>query len=67
MKDYKPRYVSYVLRLWQEDDQGKFVCKISLECIQTGERRGFTSLEALYEFLREESNPLTNLTDDCLE
>ena len=48
----KRRYLSYLLRLWQTSDRGKQVWRASLESPGTGERRGFASLEDMFEFLR---------------
>jgi hypothetical protein len=46
----QPAYHSYLLRLWQEDKQSRS-WRMSLENAHTGERRGFASLEALFDFL----------------
>lgn len=45
------RYLSYLLRLWQTSDDGEQVLRASLESPGTGERLGFASLEAVFEFL----------------
>ena len=61
-------YLSYLLRLWREDDGGgehregaepdqaggKAVWRASLESVRTGERQSFASLEELFDFLREQ-------------
>ena len=47
------KYLAYLLRLWQMDQDGNKVWRASLEDPHTGERRGFHSLDALVEFLRE--------------
>ena len=55
-----PRYLAYLVRLWQVQDRGVFVWRASLEDAHTGERHGFGSLEALFEFLRsttEDTSP----------
>ncbi len=60
-------YRSYLLRIWLEDTQSKFPCRIALINSQTGERRGFVDFERLMIFLQNElrgesdSNP--NETD----
>lgn len=49
-------YLSYLLRLWQTSDSspGKAgVWRVMLEDPQTGEKRGFASLEAAFTFLDE--------------
>ena len=48
----RSRYLSYLLRLWQEHDQGAVVWRASLERPGTGERYGFADPEALFTFLR---------------
>jgi len=61
-------YLSYLLRLWWEDcdgkphreggesghADGKGAWRASLESVRTGERRDFASLEELFGFLREQ-------------
>lgn len=46
-------YRSYLLRLWREDGGQQF-WRASLQSTETGERRGFASLDALFGFLREQ-------------
>ena len=48
------RYRSYLLRCWKaggarSDEPGEW--RFSLECIQTGKKRGFLRLSTLLEFL----------------
>jgi hypothetical protein len=38
--------------LWRVKTNGDFTCRASLESAQTGERRGFESLESMLEFLK---------------
>ncbi len=55
MDAVRPRYLAYMLRLWEvEDDEGP-VWRVSLESPHTGERQVFNSLEALMAFLRAET------------
>ena len=49
------RYLAYMLRLWQIDDEGEPIWRASLESPHTGERRGFPNLEALVVFLVEQT------------
>jgi len=60
------KYLAYLLRLWQVDENDRPVWRASLEDPRTGERRGFASLEMLVEFLRDqtgkEQEPQFNLT-----
>ncbi len=63
----RSRYLAFMLRFWQVDSDGAPVWRASLENPHTGERRGFASMEALFEFLRASlasSNPHVVQTQD---
>ena len=69
-----PRYISYLLRLWRENDdaQSRGRAKIagwraSLENPHTGERRGFASLTELFEFLRRQAATKSRVETDGTE
>lgn len=47
-------YLSYLLRMWQTSDEEKRTWCASLEQPGTGRRRGFASLDELFDFLREQ-------------
>ncbi len=49
-------YRSYLLRLWQVEQNGNFTWRCSLEEARTGQRRNFASLQALLDFLLAETN-----------
>lgn len=49
------RYLSYMLRLWQVQEDGELTWRASLESPQTGERRGFSNLAVLFAFLEEQT------------
>lgn len=49
----RAHYRAYTLRLSQDQDEAAPVWRASLENPHTGERRGFSSLEALFTFLRQ--------------
>jgi hypothetical protein len=53
-------YLSYLLRLWRESDEGRPVWRASLKSSRTGEKMGFGSLEKLFEFLRMQTGTLPN-------
>lgn len=55
MGEERRRRLSYLLRLWQAEQDGAWVWRASLENAHTGERRGFASLIALFAFLKEET------------
>jgi hypothetical protein len=57
-KKQEGRYLSYLLRLWQESGDAPRdppLWRASLERPQGGERLGFTSLKDLFAFLGEET------------
>ena len=60
MSKGQPRYLSYLLRLWQIESQGQLVWRASLEQARTGERRGFPDLAGLIAYLREETAVATD-------
>lgn len=47
------RYHVAILCLWEEPDVAPSTWRFSLERVQPADRRGFTSLEALTQYLRE--------------
>jgi hypothetical protein len=61
------RYLSYLLRLWQTKSGGEMVWRASLEDSQTGERQGFASLDALFAFLRQQTETATEYSGDRIE
>ena len=65
MTTTQPNYLSYLLRLWRvNEDNGvqstlnKAMWRASLENPHTGQRKGFASLEELFDFLQEETGTL---------
>jgi hypothetical protein len=55
--DRETRYLSYLLRLWQQGGGEGSQWRASLESPQSGERRAFASLADLFAFLREQTGP----------
>jgi hypothetical protein len=55
-------YQSYLLRLWRAKE-GEEGWRASLESAQTGERKGFATLDALFDYVR--SQTLVELSE-CL-
>ena len=49
-------YRSFLLRLWLAPSGGRLGLRASLESAQTGERVGFASLEALFDFLQSQAD-----------
>jgi hypothetical protein len=56
VSEQERRYISYLLRLWQIESQGRLVWQASLEDSRTGKRKGFVSVDALLAFLRQAIN-----------
>ncbi len=54
MSDRRRGYVAYLLRLWQVEAEEDAPWRASVECPQTGERRGFASPDELFAFLEKE-------------
>jgi hypothetical protein len=50
----EPRYLSYLLRLWQTRNRGSLVWRASIEDAHTSVRRGFADLAGLLAFLERE-------------
>jgi hypothetical protein len=48
-------YLSYLLRLWPAGTGGGIAWRASLEDVSTGERQAFADLDALLDYLREQT------------
>lgn len=65
----QPDYLSYLLRLWWEGGEGEApdgkgrAWRASLESPHTGERKGFASLEDVFEFLREQTSAVSEASN----
>jgi hypothetical protein len=55
MHEEPPRYLAYMLRLWQVETEEGRRWRASLESPHSGERHGFAGLEALLAFLVEKT------------
>jgi hypothetical protein len=53
MEEQAPRYFSYLLRVWQVESDKGVLWRGSLDCVQTGERVYFQTLEGLVEKLAQ--------------
>jgi len=49
-------YVAYLLRLWRVRGKGKPTWRASVESARTGEHKGFTNLDDLFGFLRQQTD-----------
>ena len=61
MTKSQPRYISYLLRLWQTGSKPAW--RASLESL-TGERQGFAGLEELFAFLKSQTGVERAAPDD---
>ena len=66
MSAKQPRYLSYLLRLWQTSDGGEQIWRASLQSSGTGKRQGFASLEELFDFLQTQTDPQDKKTGPLL-
>jgi hypothetical protein len=51
-----PKYIAYLVRLWQVDTHSRPIWHASLENPHTGERKGFADLQSLFLFLEEQAS-----------
>jgi hypothetical protein len=70
MTEDKPKYLAYLLRLWQvQDPQGttphpEIAWRVSLEDVSTHVRHGFASLKKAFVFLSEQIVPTKEDNDE---
>ncbi len=55
MIEKQREYLAYMLRIWLVRDNQQILWRASVENAQTGERRGFASLDELLEFLQSQA------------
>lgn len=55
MNNTRRRYLAYLLRLWQAQEEQGPTWRASLERADTAERHSFADLKALFTFLEEET------------
>jgi hypothetical protein len=51
----EPKYLAYLLRLWQEDHGGRFIWRASVEMPGLDKRLAFADLTALFAFLEAQT------------
>jgi hypothetical protein len=56
MDSRRPRYLSFLIRLWQVKMRGGWQWRASLESPGSGKKQSFPSLEHLIAFLRAQAN-----------
>jgi hypothetical protein len=71
MSQERPRYISYLLRMWQVKGKRGWVWRASLESPGSGRRNAFPSLDRLIAFLlaqagRQESEESVKDLDDSM-
>ena len=58
MNETQRGYISYLLRLWQAQDNGDWVWRASLESPQSGQRWVFATLDDALAFVRTQTSEL---------
>jgi hypothetical protein len=61
MAQERPDYLSYLLRLWRAQEKGRDVWRASLQSPQSGEQVRFATLEALIDYLRQQTAAASDL------
>lgn len=56
----KEPYKAYMLRIWPADAGQDVAWRASLQCVSSGERRGFDNMEALFDYLKKETLEKSN-------
>lgn len=56
MEPKADRYQAYMLRLWQVEQRGRAVWRVSLDNAHTRERLGFGSLDELFHYLQQQTS-----------
>lgn len=67
MSSKQANHLSYLLRLWQDNDEARPVWRASLQSELAGERQGFASLDELFAFLRRQVEMDPDTDQDGLE
>ena len=65
MKEDKPKYLAYLLRLWQVQDPQGTAWRVSLEDVSTHARHGFASLKKAFTFLSEQTVLSKEVSDEA--
>jgi len=53
MREWPPKYFSYLLRVWRTGQGQEAIWRASLECPLTGEHHDFPDTQKLWDFLQE--------------
>lgn len=56
MADIQRRYRAFLLRLWQERREGKWVWRASLEDPHSHLRKGFSDLARLFAYIKQQTD-----------
>ena len=66
MSELRQKYMAFLLRLWQVEDEGKVRWRASLEDAHSGTLQGFASLDELFAFVRRQAGGMYQPDDqDC--
>lgn len=64
MSERQTRYVSYLLRLWQDNDDQNPMWRASLQNSLTGERMAFASVDQMFAFVHRQLGLARNKRDN---
>lgn len=65
-RQYHGRYHAFLLRLWQERREGKWVWRASLEDPHSHLNKGFPNLAQLFTYIKQQTNEdADSETDIC--
>ena len=64
MSEPRRRYIAYLLRMWQVRCEKGLAWRASLESARASERRGFASLDELFDFLLERTETDEGMGDE---
>ena len=64
IKEQKPDYLAYLLRLWRTGGDEEPTWRATLECARTHEQVGFESIAALCHYLQRQTDGIAHETID---
>ena len=63
MAEKRADYLSYLLRMWRAQEEGREVWRASLQHVESGERVSFRSLDELFAFLRRQASTMPDVEE----
>jgi hypothetical protein len=56
-------YCAYLIRLWPTRRRGVTGCRVSLQCVDSGQRKDFPDLESLLTFLQVRTEQMDRIPE----